>query len=143
MSSQGEGISLTNRILQLIEVALKKVNATLTGTSSTGFTGVINAVEESTNAIEAGNQIIGSGINLEDGDGHGSEPFDSAIKLRKIEDDSSTGITYIGYSAPDTATTSSDWIVQKITSVESGDITTHDQVYATGSWDNRATLNYY
>jgi len=131
-----QGVTLTNRILQLIEVALKKINATLTGGSSSGFTGVITAVE-------AGNQIIGSGINLNDLGGPGTEPFDSALKLRIIEDEESTGITYVGYSEPNLATSNASWFVQRITSVVVSTKTTHTQEYAIGSWDNRATLTYY
>ena len=153
MGNQGEGFSLTNRILQLIEVALKKVQAAIIGTSTTGATGIITAVhdnttalataiEDATEAVEAGNQIIGSGINLEDGSGPGTEPFDSAFKLRMIEDDTSTGITYVGYSAPDLATSVTGWFVQRITSVETGTTTTHTEVYGIGEWDNRATLTY-
>ena len=133
------GYTLVENILQNILNTLRGIlgSSSSGGSSGTGISGIIEEIKN-------GNLIVGSGINLSDLGGHGTEPFDSALKLRLIEDDEVSGITYIGYSAPDTATSVEDWLIQKIITTTAGSVTTHQELYGVGKWDDRATtLTYY
>ena len=129
------GTQTDTQILRLIELALKKIQ----GSSSSSTGSLTDILEE----LENGNLVLGSGINQHDLGGHGTEPFDSGLKLRATEDDSSTGYTYIGYSAPNTPDSSTEWIIQRIILTTSGDIETNRMAYAIDSWDNRVTATYY
>lgn len=57
---------------------------------------------------------------------------------KRIVDASGASVTYVGVAAPGTATSSSSWLVEKVS--VSGDTTTI--THATGTWDDRASLTY-
>lgn len=76
------------------------------------------------------------------------------VVVLKVEEDSSSGVTYIGTAEIGTATSDAFWKIQKITKATVGTVTTttitfpHEggipfpSVNSVFIWDNRATYTY-
>lgn len=60
------------------------------------------------------------------------------VAKRIIDESGAPGTTYVGVTAPGTATSTATWIIEKI--VVSGATTTI--THATDAWDNRSTASY-
>lgn len=75
--------------------------------------------------------------------------YKDTIPAPIIEEDSATGITYIGYAPLGTETSEAKWMIIRVTEVTAGTVTTTTTEYVRGVgmkyesvWDNRAALTY-
>lgn len=113
-------------VLQLIREAIIK-----TSTSGGGST-IADLLQDIVDTVPP------SGVYIGDVDGIDT----SVLRLRRTEDDETTGITYIGYSTTATTEAATTWVLERITLTIAGDVESNDMEYAVDSWDNRATATY-
>lgn len=134
----------TNHIA-LLRAMVKLLQGSSTSSSSIDalLTSIDGTLDSLSLLIEDSNYIVGSGVNVSDMDGPGAASFDDSVKLRLTEEDTTAGVTYVGYSKPDTATSNGEWILEKITTVEVGSVTTVTYEYTKDTWDNRASATFH
>lgn len=109
-------------------ITIKQDNVVVGTANSLNFSGTTSSI----------NPIDSSEVNVQVTSG------DTVPDYTTLIDDVGSGVTYIGYAVPGTATSAASWKIKKL--IESGDDA--QVLFANGAatfvniWDNRASLGY-